>query len=99
MSHYDISRDDIPVRHSPDRSPEHLVGVFGGAQLVAEAGRDARLHAVDPLVVPAQRRLPRLAALLADVQRVHVLDLLVRQLHLLRRERRDGGRQWRLNLK
>ena len=31
--------------------PEHLIGVLGGAKLVAQAGGDPRLHAVNPLVI------------------------------------------------
>ncbi len=36
----------------PGEDAEHLVGVLGRPQLVPETGRDPRLHAVNPLVIP-----------------------------------------------
>ena len=50
----DVRPDEQRVVAGEDA--EHLVGVFGGTQLVAESGCDARLHAVDALIVSARKR-------------------------------------------
>ncbi|KAH9392991.1 hypothetical protein TYRP_006090 [Tyrophagus putrescentiae] len=64
---------------------EHLIGVLRRAQLVAQLRGDARLDAVDALVVALKRRGEGkgVAAVLAHVQRVHLLHQLVGKIDLL----------------
>lgn len=61
---------------------EHLIGVLRSAEQVTQAGRDARLDAIDSLVIALGRRLPHLNAFLGHVQAVHLLDDLVGEVNL-----------------
>lgn len=62
---------------------EHLVGVLCSSQLIAQAGGDPRLHAVDAFIVALHGSFPGLYTLLRNIQAVHLFDVLIGQIDLL----------------
>lgn len=50
----DVGSDEQGVEAAKDA--EHLVGVLGRAELISQVCGDTRLHAVDALFVPGQRK-------------------------------------------
>ncbi|CAL1688557.1 unnamed protein product [Lasius platythorax] len=62
--------------------PEHLVRVLSRAQLIPKMGRDPCLHALYTLLVSVHSGVPGFLSLLGDVQTIHLLHVLVRQIDL-----------------
>lgn len=62
---------------------EHLVGVLCGSQLIAQAGGDPRLHAVDAFVVALHGSFPGFYTLLRNIQAIHLFHVLISQVDLL----------------
>ena len=67
------------------KDTEHLVGVLGGSQLVAETSRYPGLNTIDPLVVALDGTFPGISSFLGHVETIHIFYILIGKINLLRK--------------